>query len=288
MYSPVCLRQAPQRWKWGRGHHLPQDGIPQVHDPPPVEQQASNYFLWKHKYIQNIPQIHKIALHSSTTHSLPLSTKQHTVHNPLLIFALCDKCKCTLHCVTNANAYRVVLCHKCNCLSLTNANSNICQHSRGHTTLHQKILGLGKLGPQIQIQMKMQMQIHSRGQTTLHQNCSQISSTRLVELYVCTNWCVCVCTNVCHLVQTEIATLLNYLINMVRQSIFTIFWQIQIHNFLADVCMSELRRTNIHLQPPLASCKLEINSAKSYPDQLFPKKFGTLTPTNAMQVGWGK
>ena len=149
-------------------------------------------FCDKHKYIQNIPQIHKIALHSSTTHSLPLFTKQHTVHNPLLIFALCDKCKCTLHCVTNANAYRVVLCHKCNCLSLTNANSNICQHSRGHTTLHQKILGLGKLGPQIQIQMKMQMQIHSRGQTTLHQNRSQISSTRLVELYVCINWCVCV------------------------------------------------------------------------------------------------
>ena len=105
---------------------------------------------------------------------------------------------------------------------------------------------------------------------------------------VCVYKLVCVCTNVCHLVQTEIATLLNYLINMVLQSIFTIFWQIQIHNFLADVCMSELRRTNIHLQPPLASCKLEINSAKSYPDQLFPKKFGTLTPTNAMQVGWGK
>ena len=64
---------------------------------------------------------------------------------------------------------------------------------------------------------------------------------------VCVYKLVCVCTNVCHLVQTEIATLLNYLINMVLQSIFTIFWQIQIHNFLADVCMLELRRTNIHL-----------------------------------------
>ena len=74
----------------------------------------------KHKYIQNIPQIHKIALHSSTTHfflSL-LNIRLFIIYPHLQMnVALCDKCKCTLNCVTNANAHMVVLCHKCNCIS---------------------------------------------------------------------------------------------------------------------------------------------------------------------------
>ena len=94
----ACLSQAPQRWKWGRGHHLPQDGIPQFHNPPPVEQQVSHYFLWQTQIHKDIPQIHKIALHSSTTHFFlsVLNNRLFIIYSHLQMnVALCDKCKCT-------------------------------------------------------------------------------------------------------------------------------------------------------------------------------------------------
>ena len=77
-------------------------------------------FRDKHKYVQNIPQIHKIALDSSTIHFLlsMLNNRLFIIYSHLQMHvAPCDKCKCTLHCVTNATAHRVVLCHKCNCIS---------------------------------------------------------------------------------------------------------------------------------------------------------------------------
>ena len=134
------------------------------------------------------------------------------------------------------------------------------------------------------------MQIHSRGQTTLHQNCSQISSTRLVELYVCINWCVCVQMCATNWYKQRLRLYSRTWTN-ISSTLFSGLYLPSFDKFKSttslQMCVGQSKVGQLITCNPalLLVNALESTSEKSYPDKLFPKRFGTLTPTNASRLG---